>query len=273
MATQKPVLQNDVGRGRDAGPSGGAPGGGGSSLWPLLIFGLLGLGGYFYYRNRGQASLRDKVASAKSQIAGGQQGYNMDFGPEGFKPSGGGGANASGSGASARAEAFAAAEACRDLRSRIMALCDELEALATQHRKDDLVDEARRARKLISSSDMDALLGRADFGAYRRHAEEMVGILEGHLDRVRSAGAATREREGHGSDQPPVGDEDPKTLEEAYAVLNLKTNAVPEAVQKNYHALMKVWDVNDAAGDEDYKRREAKMKQLNAAKDFIVPKG
>ncbi len=66
-------------------------------------------------------------------------------------------------------------------------------------------------------------------------------------------------------------DEDlPRTLEEACALLNVTLDTPRDEVNRIYTAMARVWHPDKATGEADRERREAKMKRLNAAREFIL---
>lgn len=67
-------------------------------------------------------------------------------------------------------------------------------------------------------------------------------------------------------------DDPPETLAEACALFNVTKDAPPEVINQIYRNMAKVWDVNLGSSEGDRKRREAKLKQLNVAKDFLLGK-
>lgn len=87
------------------------------------------------------------------------------------------------------------------------------------------------------------------------------------LERIaRIAEGAARDR---GSAPPREEDEIPSTLGEAYRILGVNGDASPAAVKKMVDALRINWHPDLAKSDEDRARREARMKQVNAAWDLI----
>ena len=248
--------------------------GGPSSFFMLLVMALLAGGAFYYFRRRDRDALREKVAAARSQMGGGGgNDFGVRFDTGGFGSSG----EHSQTGAD-RSEAHAYArknfDACNELRHRVGDLCDRVETLATNLGRDDLVKEARTARQTISSSDMKAWLDRAEWGLYQTNAQKIVDILEGYLREMRAAGANQRaqsESDRHG--EPPrakSADDLPETLEEACDLLNVTPDTPREEVSKVYTAMARVWHPDKATGDADRSKREAKMKQLNAAKELLL---
>lgn len=61
----------------------------------------------------------------------------------------------------------------------------------------------------------------------------------------------------------------PQTLADAYEILGLNGEASPHAIKKLVDALRASWHPDHARGDADRARREARMKQINAAWDII----
>ena len=67
-------------------------------------------------------------------------------------------------------------------------------------------------------------------------------------------------------------DELPQSRAQAYALLNIDEETTPEVANKIYRAMAQAWHVDRATDEADRKRREKKMKQLNAAKEYILGK-
>lgn len=81
--------------------------------------------------------------------------------------------------------------------------------------------------------------------------------------------------------QPPQGDEAekekpsdelPQSRAEAYALLNIGEETTPEVANRIYRAMAQAWHEDLATDETDRARREKKMKQLNAAKEYIMGK-
>ena len=70
----------------------------------------------------------------------------------------------------------------------------------------------------------------------------------------------------------PSSDEVPQSRAQAYALLNIDEDTQPEVANRIYRAMAQAWHVDLATDEADRERREKKMKQLNAAKEYIMGK-
>ena len=61
----------------------------------------------------------------------------------------------------------------------------------------------------------------------------------------------------------------PRSVVEAYQVLGLNSNAAPEVAKKLVDALRMSWHPDYAEDEGDRRRRENRMKQINAAWDIV----
>ncbi|MGQ0457066.1 MAG: J domain-containing protein [Hyphomicrobium sp.] len=83
------------------------------------------------------------------------------------------------------------------------------------------------------------------------------------ISRIAQGAAATTQRDEHETCNAP------QSQLEAYRVLGLNADAPPAAVKKLVEALRMTWHPDHARDEPDRKRREARMKQINAAWDMI----
>ncbi|MCH8239997.1 MAG: hypothetical protein IIB62_08100 [Proteobacteria bacterium] len=67
-------------------------------------------------------------------------------------------------------------------------------------------------------------------------------------------------------------DELPQSRAQAYALLNIDEETTPEVANRIYRAMAQAWHVDLATDEADRELREKKMKQLNAAKEYILGK-
>ncbi len=70
----------------------------------------------------------------------------------------------------------------------------------------------------------------------------------------------------------PQSDDLPTSREEALVLLNIDEDTPDELANKIYWAMAKAWHTDLATSEKDRERRESKMKQLNAAKEFLTGK-
>lgn len=61
----------------------------------------------------------------------------------------------------------------------------------------------------------------------------------------------------------------PQTLQEAYDILGLNSDAAPNVAKKLVDALRMTWHPDFARDEQDRQQREARMKQINAAWDMV----
>ena len=90
--------------------------------------------------------------------------------------------------------------------------------------------------------------------------------LHRDLDRIAriARGASNSERQDEGD-----ADKTPSSQAEAYRVLGLNADAPPAAIKKLVDALRMTWHPDHARDEADRKRRESRMKQINAAWDLL----
>ncbi len=89
------------------------------------------------------------------------------------------------------------------------------------------------------------------------------------LERIgRIIGVAMRDtnRDGAGAQRDAAL---PETLQDAYDILGLNSDAAPNVAKKLVDALRMTWHPDFARDDHDRQQREARMKQINAAWDMI----
>jgi len=97
----------------------------------------------------------------------------------------------------------------------------------------------------------------------------MVRAILRDLERIgRIIGVAMREtnREGAGAAREIAL---PQTLQDAYDMLGLNSEAAPNVAKKLVDALRMTWHPDFARDEQDRLQREARMKQINAAWDMI----
>lgn len=97
----------------------------------------------------------------------------------------------------------------------------------------------------------------------------MVRAVLRDLERIgRIIGVAMREtnREGAGASREIAL---PQTLQDAYDILGLNSEAAPNVAKKLVDALRMTWHPDFARDEQDRQQREARMKQINAAWDMI----
>jgi len=135
---------------------------------------------------------------------------------------------------------------------------------------------AARAQMGAGGAGFGADLGSAGFGGDQwsdGRGSRPGGGPEGDDEQAWSYAASGNEghdRAGASSSKTGTGDGLPETLEEACALLNVTPETPREEVNRIYTAMARVWHPDKATSDADRKRREAKMKQLNAARDLIL---
>ena len=108
--------------------------------------------------------------------------------------------------------------------------------------------------------------GRFNFGGSQREEERSHDYSHSRTDHQEK-----NEYTQKSAFDPASGDL-PTSREEAYTLLNIDADTPIEVANKIYWAMAKAWHVDGATGEEDRKRREIKMKQLNAAKEFLTGK-
>jgi hypothetical protein len=143
--------------------------------------------------------------------------------------------------------------------------------------KEKLREEVASARSQMGGE-------QADFGAsFRSEGERKDGFHSSSArDEQRYSDASEREStfesgrqtryEGNAEEEKRSPDDVPRTLEEACALLNVTTDTPPDEINRIYKAMAMVWHVDKVTSEADRKRHEAKMKQLNAAKDLLLGK-
>ena len=124
-----------------------------------------------------------------------------------------------------------------------------------------LNSELARARDRLSA---------IETGKAKRTADQMAANIRALLrefDRIsRIAQSATQETaHGFRSNEEAV----PRSIVEAYQVLGLNSNAAPDVAKKLVDALRMSWHPDHAEDESDRRRRESRMKQINAAWDIV----
>ena len=106
--------------------------------------------------------------------------------------------------------------------------------------------------------------------AGRAGSEKSAAIARGivrDLDRIsRIAKSAT---DAPGRDNNSEADDMPRSAGEAYQMLGLNANAPVEVAKRLVDALRMSWHPDHASDETDRRRREARIKQINAAWDIV----
>jgi hypothetical protein len=130
--------------------------------------------------------------------------------------------------------------------------------------RDVLSAEVQRVRERIFTVEKDMR---------RRPAEKTaatVRVLLRELERIQRI-SHSASVSGRASDMPQAGAEIemPRSVAEAYRILGINPDAAPAAAKKLIDALRMSWHPDYARDEADRRRREERMKQINAAWDMI----
>jgi hypothetical protein len=128
-----------------------------------------------------------------------------------------------------------------------------------------LSSEIGRVRERIAAAEKDMA---------RRPPEKtaaLARVLLRELDRIHriAHSAAVSSRAADAASASRVEIESPRSVAEAYSVLGINPDAAPAAAKKLIDALRMSWHPDHARDEDDRKRREDRMKQINAAWDLI----
>ena len=124
-----------------------------------------------------------------------------------------------------------------------------------------LNSELARARDRLSA---------IESGKPKKTADQMavsIRALLREFDRISRIAQSAAPDSAHGfrNDDEAV----PRSVVEAYQVLGLNSNAAPEVAKKLVDALRMSWHPDYAEDEGDRRRRESRMKQINAAWDIV----
>ncbi len=128
-----------------------------------------------------------------------------------------------------------------------------------------LASEVSRVRERMAAAEKD--MGRRP----PEKTAALARILLRELDRIQriAHSAAVSSRAADGATAARAEIEMPRSVAEAYSVLGINPDAAPAAAKKLIDALRMSWHPDHARDEADRKRREERMKQINAAWDMI----
>ena len=244
----------------------------GSGFGAFMVFGLLAGVGAAIFLKVSNAPLSNRISAVRQSIARQYQGFGSDIPAEDFRrPADGLVRKQLEDELAEHNSTLSALKESRELHQKASALVIDLEQLCGKLNYKKMDGQIESAKEVLKSKVLLSLLKGKDWHGFRDNVVSLTEALHGHIAHIQSLNTEDRHSGKQGSKRPS-DDELPTSRQEAYRLLNISEDTPREVANKTYRALAKKWHFDKATDEVDWQRRDKKMKQLNAAKEYILGK-
>jgi len=237
-----------------------------------MVFGLLAGVGAAVFLKVSNAPLSNRILAVRQSIARQYQGFGIDIPAEDFRrPAFGFFRKQLEDELAEHNSTLSALKESRELHQKASASVTELEQLCGKLNYKKMDGQIESAKEVLKSKVLLSLLKGKDWHVFRDNVVSLTEALHGHIAHVQSLNAEKRHSGKQGSKRPSA-DDLPTSRQEACMLLNISEDTPLEVANKFYRTMAEAWHEDRATDEEDRQSREKKMKQLNAAKEYIEGK-